>query len=357
MSFNKSMMIASLLATTSIFADSCKPACEPCCVPHELLQCPTMPAYSAPARIDIQCGWDLSIDAGFIYWQAIEENLNLGTDVNVTSFTTTGEAIQSIIPMNWKYKPGFQVSLGYSTDYDNWDFHGEYTWFHNKQTRSVYQPLSKGVALLPNFGYPPLDVAITTIYERANQTWKLNMDLLDLDMGRWFYSGTQLTVRPYAGARVAWINQNLNVLYTIGTTNLGYIASSHSWAIGPRGGLDLNWNIGCGFRFITNAAADILFTRYTKINHRATSSTNPPFNTNVKDVNALRTHFDAMLGMGWGTYLCNHEWHFDINAGYEFQVFMDQNMLAQTQYGPINHALQSGNLYIHGLTLKARLDF
>lgn len=360
-------MATSLFVASSVFGQSCKPACEPCkpecCKPHELLQCPTNSAYLAPARIDIQCGWDVSVDAGFLYWQPIQENMLVGFDLNLA------DALGNLLidhehDMNWKYKPGFQVSLGYSADYDNWDFRAEYTWFHCIQRQFLDFPLANNQVIVPGFGFPPKE-RVNTEYDTADAKWRLKMDFLDVDAGRWAYHGTQLVIRPHAGARAAWIRQLLNITYiNVGTLAPTIPASeqynhrtSNSWAVGPRGGIDVDWNIGSGFRFFTNASADILFTRYNTLIYQVTTSNFPYFSQKTRHYNTLRTHLDAILGIGWSTYIDRHNWHIDLNAGYEFQVFFDQNMFIAFPYGGIATTLPHGNLYLHGLTAKVKLDF
>jgi hypothetical protein len=180
-----------------------------------------------------------------------------------------------------------------------------------------------------------------------------------MDLGRWYYLGTQLTVRPSIGARVAWIYQKRGAQYT-NVLNPGNFAinsqeNSNSSGIGPRFALDTNWMIGSGFRFFGNSEFDVLFTRYYRDSHGTVNNPGTVLILYKKssDVRELRTHLDLEWGMGWGTYLCCHKWHFDLAASYGFQVFWHQNM----NFADITKVTNHGNLYIHGLTLTAKLDF
>ncbi len=364
----KQWMVASLLGASSIFAQNCKPVCEPvCCEPHELLQCPTVAAYNAPSSIDIQCGWDVWVDASFVYWQPLQSNMEAGTEHNTPVVTTLGPNNFRPVNMDFKFKPGFKVGLGMTFDYDKWDASLEYTWFHCKQNRSGSTSTAAatgGAGYLPNWLFSTNAALLANSITAFNSSWQLDLDFLDMALGRSYYVGTQLTYRPSIGARVAWINQKREVTYTdilstpLAATNF---AKSTSWAIGPRVTLDMNWMIGWGFRFFGNNAFDLLFTRYKTINNSQNTSSGAVTlltDFNNSNINTIRPHVDLEWGMGWGTYLCNHEWHVDIAASYGFQVFWNQNMFrfssgtsAPRTYSP------TGDLYVHGLTLTAKLDF
>ncbi len=367
-SSSKKVMITTLLVASSLFAqDACKPACEPCCVPHELLQCPTLGVYNAPARIDIQCGWDVWADASFTYWQAIQENMEPAMSHAPQVNRSAGNNQFGFVNLNFEYKPGFKVGLGMSFDYDNWDSSLEYTYYRGTIHRSAAMSLNganNGDGYLPLWA-SGLNVNATTPTTAFNALWRLNMNLLDADLGRWMYAGTQLTFRPSIGARVAWITQNRKCTYSnilSPTSFIEYNEKTNSWGIGPRVSLDMNWLIGMGFRCFGKSEMDVLFTQY----HSNSNTSNllggvTGLQTEVrqKDINRLRPHVDLELGMGWGKYLGCHDWHIDISASYGYQIFWNQNMFRWQSITnpPIRGKLPNGDLMIHGLTATIKLDF
>lgn len=398
-------MVASLFVATSVFGQDngscpkpCPPKCEPkpcapkcappcppkpcpkpCpqpCPPTQLCPqdpcCPSWPtpvlnaAYNYPARIQTRCPWDFEFDASFIYWQPIQENMELGfanTTVPdpITGFTSLNG---NMINMDFAYKPGFQIGMGGNFDYDNWDMHLEYTWFHCKQHQHTNGP-NPG-QIFPAFGFP----RGANIVNTAHEHWHLNMDIVDLDLGRWYYVGTKLTFRPSFGARAAWIRQNLHVEYEnlgalgAGVTDLTNIkGKTRSWAIGAKAALDTNWMMGAGFRLYGNGEADLLFTKYTRLTtserHSDATLFTTPIRVKQRRVYAVKPHLDLELGIGWGTYLDCNNWYMDFAAGYGFQVFFDQNMFRHfddiVMFG--HSSMPNGNLYIHGLTATFSLDF
>ena len=380
----KPWILASLIAATSLFGKSnsqcpkpCppKPCPQPCpqpCPPTQV--CPTDPccpawptpvlnaAYNYPARIQTRCPWDFFADLSFIYWQPIEDNLELGL-ANTGNLSTGVNG--NFINMDFDFKPGFKLGLGGNFDHDNWDLRFEYTWFHNTNSQSANAP--EGGNILAMVGSPQQVIA-NGLYDSANQSWRLKLDVIDLELGRWCYVGTKLVCHPTFGARVDWIRQNLSTEYNVAAVLGGPAADvatvsqkSSSWAIGPKVGFDANWNIGAGFRFFGNTEADLLFTKYTSLSfsesHTAAAAT--PFITNQDRVYAVKPHFDLELGFGWGTYIDCNNWYMDFALGYEFQVFFDQNMFRHFNDDIMraNSQLPNGNLYLQGLTASFRLDF
>ena len=126
--------------------------------------------------------------------------------------------------------------------------------------------------------------------------------------------------------------------------------------------------IGQGFRLYGNSAGDILYTRYTSLRENDSQSTSAgvlleSFVTTQKNLGCLRTHLELEMGIGWGSYFDNNNWHVDLSAGYNFQVFFDQNAFRrfyQSGTGTTVDALSflpNGNLYLQGLTATLKVDF
>ena len=382
----KPWMVASLIVATSVFGQnnaSCpkpcppKPCPKPCpqpCPPTQV--CPTDPccpawptpvlnsAYNYPARIQTRCPWDFYADASFIFWQPLQENMELGmSDTGVSANTVDA----SVINTDFKFKPGFKLGVGGNFDYDNWDMHLEYTWFHSTTSTSASAPEAGHID--PMWGSPfVLSTLSGDTYSTAKQSWALKMDILDLDLGRWHYVGTKFTVRPSFGLRADWIRQNVTNTYTreaagaVLADTASVTGKSRSWAIGPKVGLESNWMIGSGFRFFGNGEADILFTDYTRSSFSDTRTETPTesFHVSQRKIYTLRPHLDLELGFGWGTYLDCNNWYMDFALGYGFQVFFNQNMFRHFNDGVnmiANSTLSYGDLYVQGLTATFRLDF
>lgn len=363
---------------------------------------PTIAAYNYPARIETQRPWNVFTEFSFNYWQPSQENMEVGElDKGTTeSIATSGGKTTSIatsdsfksIKMDFDFKPGFSIGVGYKFAHDAWDLFLKYTWFHNRNKKHetasnfvLFDANSENIA--PTWG-TPVETGENINFQFASEKWKLGMDIIDLDLGRWCYIGRKFTVHPILGARAVWIEQNVHVSYTNGFTSFtvdvpgllggGFLVAnrkvhdtSHSWAVGPKIAVEMNWMLGYGFRLFGNGEVDLLFTRYSSIKEKSVTAGTVvgiidfiPFNFELTDqtkgkdkkVDCLRTHLDLDLGFGWGTYLNKSKFYLDCAAEYTFQVFFDQNMFRHDVKDP-NSFIPNGNLYIQGLTVTLSFDF
>lgn len=368
MRYFKSFLIASSLVATLGFGQAMNKSCKPkpdCCPEMPKLQ--ICPAYSAPANVNLACKRDVWVDGSFIYWQVAGENLELGiNDHNAGSDDEDASVtpmLGNVVNMDFKFKPGFQVGLGVDFGCDNWDGYAEYTYFRSKDTvsQAAYTAgqvhsfwVSPGILLdesAPNF-------------LRGAAKWRADFDFVDATVGRWYYSGKKLTFHPFFGLRAAFIRQRYGTTFvdSFGTVSMTH-DKTHSWGVGPRTGVDGNWSIGRGFRFYGNGAADVLYTSY-KIASTQTGVAAEEAGTKFIDVTQdtigyLRTHIDLELGAGWDKYFACNKWHFDLSAGYGFQVFFDQIMFRKwlDDIDIAKSIMPMGDLFIQGLTVKAKLDF
>lgn len=385
---HKPWMIASLFAATSLFgqnqsygsqkqgtqASVCKPA--KCGMTQAAVE-PTVAAYNAPAEINIgmQGEIDFFVTGSFIYWQPLQDNTStalvlnesVGSGANLSTGTTAGNYLE----MDFKYKPGFKVALGMNVQDDNWVGYAEYTRVHGTHNTSS-TGAATGSSIVSPMGYSP-----DQIYDSVSAEFTCNLDFVDAMLERVYYVGRNLVVHSAMGARGAWIKESLIANYAGGhssivtpTTPAATVAFGsnnsvqrvHSWAVGPRFGTELDWDLGEGVRFFGNTFVDLLYTKY-KVQQKldfvadvtvadVTETVNPSFPTRDR-VRALRAHLDTELGFGWGMYFDDNAWHVDLSAAYGFQVFFNQNMF--TTYG--TQFQYNGNLYVHGLTTTARFDF
>jgi len=378
---NKTMpwMVASLLTAASAFGqDKCstKPSkCPPCSTPCNFKEMtPGMPGYNAPSCINVCGSWDVYADASFIYWQIAQDNMAFAlANKNTLSQIATPGIKGDYVQMDFAYKPGFKVGGGINLGHDNWDSSAEYTRIHgtNSSSSNGYE----GGALLATWGNGYL-LGKSQVFQSASSSFKTDLDFVDWVLGRAFFVGKNLTFHPVLGVRGAWITQSTAVHYrnpsssTFTGTNDSVIAvySSqdvysrvHSWGVGPQTGLEANWLVGEGLRVYGNGYADMLYTRY-KLQNKTDYSTTTGSRQRVisrDKVGAIRTHLDLEVGLGWGSYFDDNNWHVDLSAGYGFQVFFNQNMFRSFSDDIVvaSGTVANGNMTAQGLTAKVRFDF
>ncbi len=343
-----------LLATSFVYGQD-----EACCPPTF--------GYNIPTRIEICDGRDIYTEFSFIYWKATQPNMDLGIVSSLSDQTYLVNG--TIASLNFNYDPGFQIGLGYNLGRDDWDLFLEYTWYKNNAHASVSLDPTSVYILYPAWQLPGIFIS----FLNGDEKWNLKMQFLDLELGRSYGVGLDLSYRPFVGIRANWIHQEMEVNYgnpsfpTLFFTNaLSITQSSKCWGIGPRIGIETNWNLGAGFTFFGDSSFDLLFTQYTKLKifQGASAASGQTLSASQlflkeKNIQAVRAHFDSELGFGYGTYFFCRMLYFTINASYQFQVFFDQNMFISFTDSLVPGKTQSprGNLYVHGLMTSVSFDF
>ncbi len=347
------LIIAALIATFAVSAQDDKSTTTKLYDQgHAVQENQMLGAYNAPARIDVRNCWDFFITGSYIWWEAKEQGLEIGRFVTSDANLYQGE----IINHDSGYNSGFKAGLGWNTDFDDWQIYVEYTRLHSSSGKNYTAPLYAGTLPI----YPVWLNDATIPIANTHSKWRSNIDLIDLEFARPCYQGTKLTFRPHMGLRGGWIGQNFNVNYIHTGADDWSKNKSKSWLVGPRLGLDTNWIFGAGFRMFADFATSLFYQKYTtlKLTQQNTANAALAQNLNNNNKSAINPYVECGLGLGWGTYFDNSNWHFDLSAGYEFHNFWNQNEMrglndslnARTDGAP-------GSLALHGLTITARLDF
>lgn len=369
----------------------CPPKCDTTQNPPKPVNC----AFNAPAEINARCQGDIDYfgSASFLYWQTWVDNIAFAFVNNNPVEETLTPGIQGDYKViQFRFIPGFKVGLGANLQRDDWDGYAEYTRVHGNQSTSA-DAISTPDNLAPvlaTIGNPFLIELFTSggsAYSSAAATFRSHLDFVDAEIGRKYFVGKQLIFRPAFGARGAWILQSLHVNYNYPAFNplltdqtdvriaeredVNIYKRVHSWGVGPRIGLDMDWMAGYGIRFMGSGYFDVLYTRYhvqdktsliALAENIAAGLLKPGQSSNFTEkerLSAIRAHFDTELGFGWGSYFLSDDWHIDLSATYGWQIFFSQNMFRKTLNRgiPTHYFSPLGSLFIQGLTITARLDY
>jgi hypothetical protein len=368
------LVAISVLAITTANAyqqdDDCcppPPECEcppaPCCdIPQE----PTTPAYNQTAAINVCGSWDIYVTGTFLWIEPSQEQMEFA----FVEYITYGQ--YSAYPneakkFDFDWKAAFKVGLGFHYNYDRWDNYLQYTRINTEMTSSATLPVVAGETITLRDLW--LSQTPAAAVSEVHSKWKLDFNIFDLELARAYYSGSKLIFRAHYGLKGGWINQSVrDTLTDIGDSKVNGTIRSKSWLIGPRAGIQTHWLLGEGFRLFGDAAASVFYQKFHKLTHREVYINNPAqyfmaTNLHAEKINAA---LEGIVGIGYGTYFDRNNWHFDIFAGYEVQMYFNQNMMRYLEQmyqlllggtHPYFVITKPGNLMLQGLNVTARFDF
>ncbi len=345
--------------------------CETPCTVCEKDTFPDTCGYNCPADLDIKCGWNFYISGSFLYWQAREH----GIDEGKLNVITHGTSMPFVKSPDFEYHPAFKVAIGGTSDHDRWNFRGQYTRFSAKNhgsftgnTARLTSPDANNMDTIDQYFftiYPSNVIFADSVVNQVKLTWKLDLNIADVDMGRTYFVGQKLVFNPFIGIKGGKLDQKCffttNYLNSADITQSAYDtleAKIKTWLIGPRVGIDTMWKIGCGFRIFGNAAAALVYQDMkVDVDYaqpvQAFNATLFTTSSNNKTAHVVPV-FECVLGLGWGSYFNDNSWHFDLTAGYELQSYLNQNGLII----PLTAiSTPNADLSLHGLTLSAKIDF
>jgi len=307
--------------------------------------------YNAPGSIAI-CGGIKSFIVGeFIYWDQVSDQLDIGT-INITN--TTPQEFE-ILKFKSDSQMGFKVGVGTYFKRDYWDLFAQYTRLH-KTENTIFDPSSKTGTFNTSWFYTNTNqFTLSTITTDIKSTWKIDLDKIDLELGRSYYLGNSLILRPFASLSGHSIDQKYDLSLT--TTQL-YSSSTKndSWSIGPRFGLSTNWFLYKGFNLFGYIAFSLLYAE-NKISGLGDEN---QVGYVLKKINRhiLRDVEEFKLGFAWGSYFTHNKWHFNLSLAYEAQRYSHTNyMSSSSQINLEANEIKPGDLFLQGLSAAARFDF
>ncbi len=344
---------------------------------HTMQESQMMGGYSAPARYDVRSAWDFFFSGDFIYWQNRVDGLAFGITTNPNP---AGSLLVAIPPQNgrilspeFSWAPGVRLALGMNFDLDSWSTQAEWTHLVSSSNTSVgiKDADINRKAIFPTRVFSE-DDAVSA--DNVDHSFKNVLNILDFNMGRPFYSGKDLIMKPHVGFRASWMKNRENRTYgnlkdsardVIGY--LFYTTSSSSWGLGPRFGLDTDFLLGMGFRFFGNLAGSVQYVKHTfSTSGQNLNSASPIVAgqgligsvSNKKDSN-LKPNVDTAIGFGWGTYFDNSNWHVDLSLAYEFNLWADRYLdyVFVDNFSIGSQVTTYQDVAYHGGTFKLRFDF
>lgn len=308
------------------------------------------------------------LQGDFIYWIAQVRGLCYAQDgegngtirQNTGSNPISGGSINfdgDVLRVHPNWDPGFRIGLGYTACYDAWTVWADWTRFHTHARESHDFPNgSSGIVL---WGHVAQTVGQSTIFTTAK--WGMDLDTVDLKLGRYYWIGCHCVIKPYIGVIGADIDQRLAIDYTLfpqinRTSAMDLRLKCDFTGGGLEVGMDPRFVLGKGISIQARAAGSILYGRF----HGDFQETADGFLIAKSPDHFCNSvaNLQLALGIGWDyTFTCGS--HLGLHAlweeNYWFGVNRMNHWLSELQKSYVIQ--QQYNMILQGLSAGARFDF
>ncbi len=318
------------------------------------------------------CGSNFFVELSAIYWHP---------KVGGTEFAYTDQSPNATFPikgdvkdMDFSWEWGLKAGVGYNFAYDGWELFLNYTWLNGHgsehtsagQTDSVIPLRAAGTITEPD-GY-------FAFCKTAKSQFDFSYNSLDLELARHFFISENLSLRPFAGLKAAWIDLEQISRYYGGEPNgmaLGIGANtvhvkddSNFWGVGPRIGLGSKWHLGKGFSLFGDFSGALVYGCFD-VDHKERYSLRTE--TNYIDIgdktHAFSPNVQMQLGIGYDTYVNCDRNHLTIRLSFDSQYWWGVNKMFKvddiinTSNAAVRYERISEDASLQGLTLDLRVDF
>jgi len=310
-----------------------------------------------------------------LYWYADIGNTDYAYVDTNSGTVSSGKTEQ----LNFKWNWGFKVGLGFDLDHDEWDTDFYYTWLVSKTHPNSFTVLDTQPAKSLNTNFDHL-ASIASGSAKA----RLNFNVLDWELGRWFYISDSISIRPFTGLKGSWINLKetetftpRGVLPTQEFTSYSAKNTSKSWAVGPSAGIKSNWYFGSGntidpcdghvrsrphFSIFGDFSGALMYSHFQNKHSEASvgGTTAFGFTPSHLNRNLMVPVLTGFMGLAYDTCFNCDKYHFGIRLGYELQYWFRQNQrFAFDDVATVPRYTRSTgeDLALQGMTLDIRFDF
>ncbi|MES2122705.1 MAG: Lpg1974 family pore-forming outer membrane protein [Chlamydiota bacterium] len=307
--------------------------------------------YNLQARPSVKDSCDFWIMGDALYWQAIEEKLTYVYSGSPQGAIPNNHDLHSV---SFDWDLGFRVGSGFNFVRDGWDVALYWTSMENNargsQRANSHKALIQAVSSTTEILSPPIT--------RANAHWHINLDQVDLQLGRESFIGKHLTLRPYIGMRSTFLFQKFNVLTANATASQKARAHNQFWGYGFSIGMDTDWLFKKGFSLYANADYSLLLG-FFKLREKCTQEDVLQWFFK-RSFRAGRSVMDLAMGLKWAGLFCKDRFGLTFKAGYEYHLYFNQNQFFGNKAavnGLDHYSSQGGNLIYQGVIGSAQFDF
>ena len=342
----------------------------------------------------ITCNGNFVVTVSGLYWGTQQDGMEYAIETMVvgTDSVSGNPGLNNLIDgeylsPNYTRDFGFQLGASYISPCDGWDIGVKWTYFRNTAKDHIEAESEDNTAILPlwsAFQYPNAGNAPILFANDIVSSWRLDLNLIDIELGRAYWTSKFLSLRPFVGLRIASIEQNFDLQHKGGSYNDPGMSLNYNDYVdldndfhgtGLRIGLDSNWNFGCGWALYGNLAASLVYGKFDIDHDEWVRQATGPFTKHrileaTEKFRASRAIVDLGLGIQWSTLFSDCKYGIRVALGFEQHLFYHQNQLwrvvrngGNNGSGIINNTGENifhqrrGNLSTEGWTLTGNFYF
>lgn len=225
---------------------------------------------------------------------------------------------------------GYEVEIAYAAPCSCWGLKADYLHFNSNGRGRVFAPA--GTFLVPTISAFTSPSLATFGYNSAFSRGKFNLNIVDLNVERYFCINDCFEFSPSAGVRWLNIENRLRALYT-GTGTEGAIVDAVAIrnkydGVGLRGGISSRWNVCGGFAFYGELDASVLCGNERAIHDELFLATATDTTVIAAAVATRHRHHRAQwvgkttLGIEWATTFGGCQ-TLRVKLGWEYLAFLN----------------------------------
>jgi hypothetical protein len=385
----KKLLLLTLLCASQIQADETQNMNDSAMPVSSPVDSPKKPKTSRK-----KSGTGFFLTGDFIYWKAQEDNLEFGLTglmqsvdniPNATVVPGLSDSGETYSPV-FEWSPGFKIGVGYVPARQGWEIYLNWCRFTTHAHGKKGLPNS---FFLPQLLYGQWNIGASgfDVDQAIFAKWKMDYNVLDLQIGKELSIGRYFSLKPLAGLRGAWIDQDYHLTLDGITINNSKDNQSFKWidsdfrSLGFRTGLDSAWRFNSHFSFFSKASISLLYGDFhNKYKCIRTIPAAGAFDQTIADIHnhyqSMKTEIEFALGFSYQTLFNQNKMGFACDIAWEYQNWMNLNQLYRPLMGDGSSAYNAGpppsvynynsggrfghlngDLGIMGLTVGARLDF
>lgn len=306
-----------------------------------------------------------SVFADVLIWNAQETCSQWAFSVPSTFVTPpstlpTGsyDAVLKAVDFDWNV--GLRAGVSYTFERDLWDTRLYYTGYRTDGSSHLNAAESQVIQsqfiatdfllTLPEF---------STSFDQGKIHWGILFNMFNGDLGKVFYLGKSLSVRPHLGIQGGWIYQHISAQWSHSHTLVSYsareILKHRFWGVGPEVGVNTKWNLWKHPQHLLSLYGDlgqVFMWGHWSFNEVAhTTATVTTINTQP-DRSMGSLTFQGSSGLIWDGRFHRDQFLFTVKLGYEFQLWIQQLQFFQHFSGILNN-----DLILQGVTARFLLEF